>query len=39
LGYYLRKYKGRVVDGMRLETGDKEGGGVPWRVVIVEASW
>ena len=38
LGYYLRKYKGRVVDGMRLETGDKEGGGVPWKVTVV-GSW
>ena len=39
LGYYLKRYKGRVVDGMRLETGEREGGGYPWKVELVEAKW
>lgn len=33
LGYYMRKYKGRVIDGLRIVSGEKESGGIPWAVV------
>ena len=35
LGYALRRYKGRMVDGMRLETCERIGSGTPWRVVCI----
>ena len=35
LGYYLRRYRGRVVGGMKLASLPKEGVGVPWAVELI----
>ena len=36
LGYYLRRHRGRVVDGLRIDSLPKEGAGVPWVVLLQE---
>lgn len=36
LGYYLRRHRGRVVDGLRIDSLPKEGSGVPWVVLLQE---
>ena len=38
LGYYMRKHKGKILDGLRLDSGEREGGGYPWAVLPLNTS-
>ena len=36
IGYYLRRHRGRIVDGLRLERGVRGPTGYKWSVVVLQ---